>query len=183
MVDAWVEILREVPNAILWLYNVGQKEVECNLKEYFESKGISSSRIVFCGKVYYKDHYRRMALMDLFLDTPVYNGHTTVLEALWMNIPVLTIQGKTVNDRLGYSFVKTAGITELVAKDINEYVQKAIEIGKSGTAGTLSEKLKKSKPTSPLFNTREATLNLEKAYLKMWEIFLRGEKPCDFKIE
>ncbi|WP_424964115.1 tetratricopeptide repeat protein [Ekhidna sp.] len=182
VVDAWVEILSQVPNSYLWLYSAGQEIVEHNLTTYFENKGIMSNRLVFCKKEFYKDHYKRMELMDLFLDTPIYNGHTTVLEALWMNVPVLTLQGESVNARLGTSFVKTAGLHELVTENINDYIKMAVDIASENKASMLRDQLKSSKSTSPLFNIEGATKNLEKAYMKMWEIYTNGEEPHDFKV-
>ncbi|MEQ6169016.1 tetratricopeptide repeat protein [Ekhidna sp. MALMAid0563] len=182
VVDAWIEILSQVPNSYLWLYSAGQQIVERNLTSYFEERGITTNRVVFCKKEHYKDHYKRMGLMDLFLDTPVYNGHTTVLEALWMGVPVLTLQGESVNARLGASFVKTAGLPELVTENINDYINRAVDIASGNKVSKLRDQLKSSKPTSALFDIGGATKNLEKAYMKMWEIYTKGEKPHDFKV-
>ena len=33
-------------------------------------------------------------LCDLFLDSRIFNGHTTTTDALWSGIPVLTLPGK-----------------------------------------------------------------------------------------
>ncbi|MEQ9466697.1 MAG: tetratricopeptide repeat protein [Ekhidna sp.] len=182
VVDAWAQILSHVPGAYLWLYNADQTLVQSNLIAYFAKKGIEGNRIKFCGKEHYKDHYSRMGLMDLFLDTPIYNGHTTVLEALWMNVPVLTIVGESVNARLGASFVQTAGLPELVVDNLDAYVKKAIEIGSGGKTGVFRERLQSAKASSPLFDIPGATRNLEKAYLKMWEIHQSGEQPHDFRV-
>jgi len=36
---------------------------------------------------------RRIQLADIFLDTNVYNGHTTVIDSLYAGVPVLTLPG------------------------------------------------------------------------------------------
>ena len=51
--------------------------------------GIEPHRVIFTD-VAVKDYYmRRIHLADLFLDTPVYNGHTTMTDALWAGVQQL----------------------------------------------------------------------------------------------
>ena len=57
--------------------------------------GVESKRIIFCNRTDIKEeHMRRIQLADIFLDTNLYNGHTTVIDVLYSGVPVLTVPGK-----------------------------------------------------------------------------------------
>ncbi len=47
---------------------------------------------VYAGPVMPKiEHLKRLTLADLYLDTMVYNGHTTGSDVLWAGVPMVTI--------------------------------------------------------------------------------------------
>ena len=55
--------------------------------------GVDASRLVFAGPVMPKtEHLKRLTLADVYLDTLVYNGHTTGSDVLWAGVPMVTIQ-------------------------------------------------------------------------------------------
>lgn len=183
VVDAWLQILSKVPNSILWLYDADQPSVRDNLRKIAAEKGVETERIIFCGKVPYREHYRRMELIDLFLDTPVYNGHTTCLEALWMSVPVLTIQGESVSSRLCSSFLTAMEMPDMIACSMEDYVFKAVEIASmEERLGALKEQIKKARKTSSLFDTALLVKRLESSYDQMWALYEQGEKPQDIKV-
>jgi predicted O-linked N-acetylglucosamine transferase (SPINDLY family) len=47
-------------------------------------------------------------MCDLFLDTPVYNAHGTAADALWAGVPVLTVAGRMLHQRVAASLVRRA---------------------------------------------------------------------------
>ena len=55
--------------------------------------GIGNDRIIFSDMTVKEEHMRRAQLADVFLDTQLYNGHTTVMDVLWSGLPVLTLPG------------------------------------------------------------------------------------------
>ena len=183
VVSAWFDILKQVPESVLWLYHANQKIVESNLKEMASKEGIDPNRLIFCGKEYYRDHYRRMELIDLFLDTPVYNGHTTCLEALWMRISVLTIQGESVSSRLCSSFIHSLGMPEMVASDMNEYVAKAVAMSQESRLSSLKDQMKSASKDASLFNIPQLVSRLENAYEKMWDNYQNGRPPQDIHVD
>ena len=153
------------------------------LKKIANEAGVEAERLIFTGKEHYKDHYKRMELIDLFLDTPVYNGHTTCLEALWMNVPVLTIQGESVSSRLCSSFIHAIGMPDLVSESMESYVQKAVEIGTDSTKlNALKQHVTNARQESSLFDIPKLVSHLETTYLEMWEIHESGESPRDIHI-
>ncbi|MBL8835488.1 MAG: tetratricopeptide repeat protein, partial [Alphaproteobacteria bacterium] len=125
----WMEILAAVPNSALWL--LGESKLgERNLRAEAHRRGIDPLRLVFAPFVERAKHLARLANADLFLDSFVYNAHTTASDALWAGVPVLTLPGDSFASRVGASLVTAAGLPELVARSPADY--KAIAIALAG---------------------------------------------------
>jgi protein O-GlcNAc transferase len=85
----WMNILKRVPNSVLWLleYPIDAKE---NLLMEAEARGVDRSRIIITRKVPKHEHIERCHLADLSLDNPITNGHTTTCDLLWSGLPIIT---------------------------------------------------------------------------------------------
>ena len=46
-----------------------------------------------------EEHVRRGQLVDVCLDTPLCNGHTTGMDVLWAGTPMVTLPGETLASR------------------------------------------------------------------------------------
>ena len=66
--------------------------------------------------------------VDVALDTFPYNGVTTSFEALFMGVPVLTMDGYNFNSRCGASINKNLKLDYLISKDQEDYINKAVEL-------------------------------------------------------
>jgi hypothetical protein len=69
------------------------------------------------------EHLARYRLADLFLDTYPYNGHTTSSDALLSGLPVITISGEIFASRVAGSLLHDYNLSELIAKNVDEYKQ------------------------------------------------------------
>jgi protein O-GlcNAc transferase len=178
VLGAWMRILSEVPGSVLWLSQAGPL-VEENLRREAEARGVEGGRLVFSRWVRGKaEHLARHRLADLFLDTLIYNGHTTAYDALWAGLPVLTCPGDTFASRVGASLLHAVGLPELIAPDLEEYERRAVELARQPEKlRQLGEKLAAQRPTAPLFDTPRFVRNLERAYLNMWDNYAAGRSP------
>ena len=113
---AWLSILSRVPGSVLWLLEPAHtgpgsdgEHAFGHLSDAFEAAGLDfDSRVVF-GKHFRHDvHVARLSHATLFLDTHVYNAHTSATDALWAGVPVLTFPGNTFESRVGASLVTAA---------------------------------------------------------------------------
>lgn len=84
-----MNILRRVPNSILWLLEY-PKDAKDNLLAEAEKRGIDKSRILITPKAPKHEHVNRCFLADLSLDNPITNGHTTTTDLLWSGLPIIT---------------------------------------------------------------------------------------------
>jgi predicted O-linked N-acetylglucosamine transferase (SPINDLY family) len=167
--DVWCRLLKEVPDSVLWMLTLNPT-AENNLKNEATARGVDPSRIIFQPYVSLEEYFARLQCADLFLDTNPYSAHGTCSNALWMGLPVLTCAGSTFASRVAGSHLTTMGVPELVTYSLEEYHDLALEL--SNDRKRLSEirsRIITGRETSPLFDSRRFTRNLEDLYLKMWD--------------
>jgi predicted O-linked N-acetylglucosamine transferase (SPINDLY family) len=182
--DAWMAILRAVPDSVLWLLaRAGDDPAPDNLRREAQARGVAPSRLVFGGRRPNPEHLARYRQADLFLDTWPYNAHTTASDALWAGCPVLTIEGSTFAGRVAASLVHAAGLPELVAPSVDAYVERAIALAFDPAArARLRAHLEGPGRASVLFDTERTTRALEAAYETMATQFRKRERRS-FRIQ
>jgi protein O-GlcNAc transferase len=158
---AWMEILRQVEGSVLWLAAQTPMAEEF-LHRAAEAEGVARSRIVFAPKVAMADHLQRIAMADVALDTGPYNGHTTTSDALWAGVPVVGWKGSNFAGRVTESLLSAVSLRELVAPDLNRFVQTAVELAKNETRRSeLQKHLVNCRKSAPLFDTISFTRDFE----------------------
>jgi len=173
----WCNILTRVPNSVLWLLRfpaVGETNVLANA----QSLGVGAGRIIFSNVAAKEEHVRRGQLVDVCLDTPLCNGHTTGMDVLWAGTPMLTLAGETLASRVAASQLHCLGVPELIAKSYEDYEDIAVRLGNDRQyLKAIRAKVWLSRTTCPLFNVKTYTTNLEKLFHKMWDRYSSGKKP------
>ena len=163
----WMNLLSKVKNSVLWLYR-SNNYAENNLFQEANRLGIESSRIIFANKISHEDHLARLKCADLFLDTFNYNAHTTASDALWAGIPIITKSGKSFSSRVCSSLLTAVGLPELITHNIQEYEKKAFNISTNEIElKLLKKRLKENLLTSPLFDSKKFTRDLENIYSEL----------------
>ena len=125
--DCWIEILKELPDSVLWLLfdnDLAQK----NLSKYVKKNNIDEKRLIFAERLSREKHLERLMLADVALDTRIYNGHTTTTDALQAGVPVVTKIGNHFASRVSTSLLLSLGLDELCCKNLRSYKEKVIEI-------------------------------------------------------
>ncbi|MDB2414490.1 tetratricopeptide repeat protein [Rickettsiales bacterium] len=177
MFDKWMEILKAVPNSVLWLWHSGVLAAE-NIKKEAEKAGVDPSRIIFTNRLPKDQHLARIKLADLALDTRICGGHTTTSDALWAGVPVLTLQGKHFASRVCSSLLENIGLRKMITTDIDDYVAKAVELGNNpNKVKELKNTISENRLSTSLFDTSKFTANLEKSYKIIWDNYVDGKNP------
>ena len=181
--DIWMRLLHWIEGSVLWLYR-DNEGAERNLRKEAEERGIDPSRLVFAGPLPLDEHLARYRLADLFVDTVVYNAHTTASDALWAGLPVLTCKGEGFAGRVAASLLQAIGIPKLVASNFEEYEALALKLARApALLAEITAELAHNRDTFPLFNTDRIAHHIEAAYTTMWETWQRGETPRSFSVE
>ncbi len=171
-----MKILKAVPNSYLLVKGTGKADEIQNLFESIaQEEKIELARLRFLEPCATEmEHRANLGMVDVILDTYPYNGATSTLETLWMGIPLVTRVGEQFAARNSYTFMMNVGVTEGIAWSDEEYVEWGIKLGTDeNLRKEISWKLHQSKKTSPLWNGKQFACEMEKAYRKMWEIYVQ----------
>jgi predicted O-linked N-acetylglucosamine transferase (SPINDLY family) len=127
--DVWMRLLRSLHDAMLWLRPV-DAIAERNLRAEADRRGVDPRRLAFAPSEPLERYLARYALADLYLDTYPFGSHTTVNDALWMGLPVVTVAGRSMASRTSASELRAAALPELVAASIDEYEAIALSLAR-----------------------------------------------------
>ena len=132
-VEAWARILRESPGSRLVLKNryLNDAGTWARWQKLFADAGVPEGALQRAAHdESFEAHMRSFEGVDLVLDTFPYNGTTTTCEQLWIGVPVLTFEGDRHASRVGASLIRHAGVPELVATDVDDFVRRAAGFAK-----------------------------------------------------
>lgn len=165
----WMQILRAVPDSVLWLFETTPATSQ-RLRAAAAEAGVAGERLIFAPKLASAAHLARYTLADLFLDTFPYGAHTTGSDALWMGLPVLTLSGHSFASRVCGSLVRAAGLPDLVCGSPEDYVAQAVTLGNDRRELTrLKERLTAQRAGCTLFDMDLLVRSLEGLYHRMWD--------------
>jgi len=177
----WARILLSVPNSLLYLKTVKLNDAEIceNTRRRFAAFGITPERLLLAGrKVAKADHLSEYNRIDIALDTFPYPGVTTSVEALWMGVPVLTLEGDRFLSLSAKSVAHHAGLPDWIALDKDDYVSKAISFASDlERLAELRAGLREKVLASSLFDAARFARNFEDALWGMW----RARKSRDHR--
>ncbi|KAF2101330.1 hypothetical protein NA57DRAFT_53306 [Rhizodiscina lignyota] len=192
----WLRILARLPKAVLWLLrfpDLGETHLRQTATLWAGAE--VASRILFTDVAPKPTHIARARVCDLFLDTPECNAHTTAADVLWSGTPLLTLpryQYKMCS-RMAASILKGAlpktpegakAAKELVVRDEDEYEEAAVRLASGcryeahkprGRLAELRRLIYGGRWEAPLFDTKRWVKDLESAYEKAWERWVKGE--------
>ncbi|XP_053623562.1 UDP-N-acetylglucosamine--peptide N-acetylglucosaminyltransferase 110 kDa subunit-like isoform X2 [Plodia interpunctella] len=176
VMETWVNILKNVPNSVLWLLSFPAAG-EPNIRKFAQSLGLTPDRIIFSKIACKEEHVRRGQLADVCLDTPLCNGHTTAMDVLWTGTPVITLPGETLASRVAASQLNALGCSELIAKSKQEYQDLAVRLGtNSQYRRYIRAKVSKARLESTLFDCEHYARGLETLYENMWKCYQSGKE-------
>lgn len=175
--DVWARILKRVPRSKIWLLRFPPTG-EQRIKAEAAKRGLSPDRLIFTDVAGKEEHVARAGLGDLFLDTPTCNAHTTGTDVLWSGVPMITCPGSLFASRVAASLLTAAGVPELIAADMNEYEDLAVELATNrGRLAAIRHKIEVSRYTNALFDTERWVRNVEALYWQAWRNFESGSEP------
>ena len=175
-----MQIVKQVLNSYFLIKGLpDEKAIQKFFIDVAEEVGLESDRLRFLANDPSTEiHRANLAIADVVLDTFPYNGATTTLETLWMEIPLVTRVGEQFAARNSYTMLVNAGITEGIAWTDDEYVNWGVRLGTDAALRQqIAWKLKRSKQTAPLWNGKQFTHEMEKAYEQMWTNYLESASP------
>jgi predicted O-linked N-acetylglucosamine transferase (SPINDLY family) len=182
--DAWMRVLGAVPGAVLWLRE-GVPIVRRNLEKEAARRGVDPARLIFAPRTATREeHFARFSLADVFLDTSPYNAHTTAAEALWVDLPIVTLRGRTFAGRVAASILEACGMRELAVDTLADYERLAIDLAiDPQRLAEFRDRLRGARRHAAFFDAARYCRHLEDALMMAWSRHARGEAPATLIVE
>ncbi len=175
--DTWCSVMREVPGSVLWLKETNG-QLHDNVRREAEARGVEGGRMVFAKAVSYAEHFSRLALADVFVDTWPYNAHTTAADALWAGVPVVTLHGNGFASRVAASVLNAAGMAEMAFGRVDDYRQAILALAADPQVlAEYREHLTSRRMELPLFDSELYTREFEALFMRMWKRWVAGLAP------
>jgi len=177
----WAEILKRCPEALLWLKAapLACESSSKRLVSFFSATGITPERLILQGITPPEHHFDQFYNgIDLALDPFPYNGGVTSCDALWMGVPVLSLDAR---NHCGASILNSLNMQEYLASSEQNYLEKAclayqqhLADPKTSPGRNLSAKkqLRDRLLGSPICQMENYARQVESAYVKLWQRYL-----------
>ena len=167
--DGWMRLLRHVPGSVLWLRHLAADRVE-RMRSAAARYSVDGTRLIFAPGEDIDRYLARFALADVLLDSAPFGSHTTVNDALFSGLPVVTLAGESFAARASASQLRAAGLPNLIAHTSNEYVEIAHSLAtNTALLDTARHALADPRKRSPLFDMDAYTRAFEAAVAHAYE--------------
>ena len=132
-IKIWSSLLNDCPDASLLLKapSLRDPSVIERFQHLFEREGVSRDRLHLEGPSELGQMMQRYGDIDIALDPTPYNGGTTTLQALWMGVPVISLEGHNFVSRMGSSFLHALDHAEWVARSEDDYRSIAVDMAQN----------------------------------------------------
>lgn len=168
LISIWANILKQVPNSKLLLksFQFESDFLKLKIRREFSSRGVAEQRIEMEGASPHKEHLDTYNKIDIALDTWPYSGGLTTCEAMAMGVPVITMPGPTFAGRHSATHLAHAGMPELIAKTVPEYIHLAISLSADiESLATIRSHLRRILENSAVCDANSFGANLSKALM------------------
>lgn len=133
------EIARAVPACRFWFVRDNQTSwqscmLEERLRHAFDCRGLPSATYLrFIDWQPAEQFLGLLDSMDIYLDTPAFSGYTTAWQALHRGLPVVTLEGRFMRQRLAAGLLRRIGITTTIAGNEQDYCARAARLANDPT--------------------------------------------------
>ncbi len=170
MIGLWSRILRTVPGSRLIMGGRGLDHPDSrrHIAVKFDRLGVGADRLILHGGLPQRTILELYNRVDVSLDTWPYCGGNTIAESLWMGVPVVTLLGDRFAARYGASLLQAAGLPDLIARDRDAYVAKAVALAEDRPRlGRLRRDLRRMVVDNGFGDAPAFARKMEDAYLDM----------------
>ncbi|MEG0938078.1 MAG: glycosyltransferase [Comamonas sp.] len=179
MLMVWARILQARPDAQLIIM---VKELESTAaQEHMQPRVVAAGLPIDRVSVLHQQQLDRFMelghIADIQLDTAPISGGTTTLHALWMGLPIVTMDAVRGVDACTAGILRSVGITGEIAQDEDDYVDTALRLMNDPESLRLHRlRVREVMKKSPFMDYVARTKEVEGAYRVMWMNWLQGNK-------
>lgn len=182
-IDLWSRVLHAIPDAKMLVGAAGEPRAEERLRAQFESCGISPARLSFRPRMQMVEYLALHHEVDVVLDTFPYTGGTTTSQALWMGVPVLTLEGSTSQQRQSATILAMLGLDEWATRTPEAYVEQARAAAADLPALDRLRQSLRPKLAASVYGSQDAVRReMDTALQTMWRRWCAGLPPESFAV-
>jgi len=128
----WLDILKADPCTVMVLISTGvHDEIESHLmlREWSKQQGVDPARLQWLPRLSRDLHLKVKSVLDIVLDSPLKSGHSSHVDAMWIGVPVVTMQGQHMHNKAPQSLCQ--GEMEgcaIVTNSKGEYVASVLDL-------------------------------------------------------
>jgi protein O-GlcNAc transferase len=178
VLETWARILLAVPDSRL-LLKPGRQDSDATRERLLEPLvrlGVDPTRVEMVPLSAHDEHLVSFGQVDIQLDPFPQGGGITTAEGLLMAVPCVTLLGARLPGRVSASMLSAAGLDDLVAHGVEEYVEIAVRL--AGNLDRLAHEratLRERLLASPTGNAALYTRAVEDAYRVLWRRWCASE--------
>jgi predicted O-linked N-acetylglucosamine transferase (SPINDLY family) len=174
-VRLWSTLLKALPGAKMLLGAMPQEGSYDAISEWFALEGVAHDRLIFHSRSSMRNYLKLHQEVDICLDTFPSNGVTTTCHAVWMGVPTLCLNGKSMASRGAMAVMNHVGLQDFVADDQDGFVKRGLFWANNPAAladvrATLRERFNWSALAQPALIAED----LENAFRAMWKAWCHG---------
>lgn len=168
VIRVWSEILKRLPRSRIVFDNksFATEAAQARLAERFAVHGIEPERLIIG---YHSPPWDVLRSLDIALDCFPHNSGTTLVESIYMGVPLITLAERPSVGRAGSTVVSSVGHPEWIATTEAEYVEKAVALASDlERLATIRANLRAEFEASPWRDEVGFARRVEQAYRDMW---------------
>lgn len=172
VLELWAQILAASPTSHLLIqtFALSDKRNLERFRKFCIEKGIDPNRLELRPATPLEKFAQTYHEIDIALDPFPYCGGFTSFDALWMGVPVVTLEQQRLVGRQTLGILMNLGLPDLVARTKADYVSVALCL--SNDRKKLEQLRSELRPRflqSPIIDHQRFTNELEKAYRFFWQ--------------
>ena len=128
MIALWARVMNQVPDSRFLFVRAQARSLNLckNLSQEFAKHGVSPDRLfLFDNTQEKRNHLYYYNDIDISLDTFPLTGGATTCEATWMGVPVITLVGESLHQRISYGYLMHSGLEEFCTFTPGDFVDRA----------------------------------------------------------
>jgi len=175
----WMGVLNAIPSSKLLLKskNLGEQVERQRVETLFKEMGLAPDRLELRGHSHsLEEHMASYNDVDIALDTFPYTGCTTTADALWMGVPVLTVEGDSMVSRQAAAVLRGVGLDRWICCDGAEMIERAMSLV-NDRKDLLRQRLQQRQQMaqSELLDHSGLAASLEDTFREWWLQWLKKE--------
>lgn len=170
MLGGWQKIQAAVVDSCFYFKSAAYADplLAQKIREQLRQAGFVMDRVIL--EPADDDYMEKYLSVDIALDTYPYTGGGTTCDALYMGVPVITLTGRSRSSKFSASILTAAGLTELVAHDMDEYVRLAVAMASNmAVLQDLHIALRGMLQNSLLMDVEHYVQAVECEYHRLWD--------------